>query len=90
MNTKTVSNFREELAETLEIVAYTKRRIAVKRRNKVLAVIVPPEDAELLEQLEDEYDLAEVRRVLRDPAPVSFDEALTRAGLTRDDIRDPD
>lgn len=86
MTTKTISNFREELAETLETVAYTKRRIAVKRRNKILAVIVPPEDAELLEQLEDEYDLAEVRRVLQNPAPVPFDEALSLVGLTKDDI----
>ncbi len=90
MTTKTVSNFREELAETLETVAYTKRRIAVKRRNRVLAVVVPPEDAELLELLEDAYDLAKVLRVLKNPASIPFDEALSRVGLKKDDLRDQD
>lgn len=42
---------REHLADILNRVAYGKERIALTRRGKPLAAIVPIEDVELLEEL---------------------------------------
>ncbi len=55
---------RQEFAEVLNRVSYGHERIVLHRRGKELVAIVPLEDLELLEKLEDEIDLAEARRAL--------------------------
>jgi prevent-host-death family protein len=54
----TVAQAREELAEILNKVAYTKERVTITRRGKRIAVIIPTEVAELLEDLERRIDQA--------------------------------
>ena len=57
----TVSKAREVFAETVNRVAYTKERIMVERRGKAVAAMVPVEDVELLQFLEDHMDLGDAR-----------------------------
>ena len=56
---------RERLAEVLNRAAYGKERVVLTRRGKRLAAIVPIEDVERLEALEDRRDAAEIRERLK-------------------------
>ena len=55
---------RENLAEVLNRVAYAKDRVRITRRGKQIAAVVPIEDLELIERLEDEIDIREARKAL--------------------------
>jgi len=64
MTSLAVTKAREEFAETVSRVAYTKERIMVERHGKAIVAVVPIEDVELLQALEDHIDLAEARAAL--------------------------
>jgi prevent-host-death family protein len=51
-----VSEARESFADLVNRVAYRKERVIVCRRGKRVAAIVPMEQVEFLERVEDEYD----------------------------------
>ena len=57
---------RKELAELINRSAYGKDRFALMRRGKPLAALVPFEDAQLLEELEDRIDFEVARQALRE------------------------
>lgn len=57
---------RENLAEILNRVAYAKDRVRITRRGKEVAAVVPIEDLELIERLEDEIDIREAKKALAD------------------------
>ena len=62
-----ISEVRERLADLGNRVALRGERIVVERRGKDLCAIVPIEDLELLERLEDELDLEAIRTRRREP-----------------------
>lgn len=62
-----VSEAREEFADLVNRAAYGHERVLVSRRGRAVAAIVPIEDVEFLERLEDEQDLASARAALADP-----------------------
>lgn len=66
MKQLSISNARGHLAELVEQVAYGKESVEITRRGKVLAVLVPPEDRELIERLEEELDHRAVEKSLKD------------------------
>ena len=55
---------RDSFSEVINRAAYGKERVVLTRRGKPLVAVVPIEDVELLERLEDEYDSALVRERL--------------------------
>jgi prevent-host-death family protein len=55
----TISEARGNLTDILNKASYGKERIEVVRRNKPIAYIVPIEDVELLEKIEDLIDIAD-------------------------------
>jgi prevent-host-death family protein len=61
-----VSEARKDLSETLNRVRYEGSRVVLHRRGKNIAAIVPVEDLELLEEIEDRIDLVEVKKALRE------------------------
>lgn len=80
-----VSEAREDFAELVNRAAYTGERIRIYRRGRPVAAIVPIEDAEYMERLEDEVDLKAVEEALADPqnaVPIPFEEV--EAELDRD------
>jgi len=81
MTTIASSDFRQQLADLGNRVAYGGERITVTRSGKPLFVIVPYEDAELLEALEDRMDLALARKALKDNDTVSWAKAKKELGL---------
>lgn len=68
MKSISISDARSRLAELVEAVAYDKETVEITRRGKVLAVVVPPEERELLGRLEDETDRERLARSRRDVA----------------------
>ncbi len=75
---------RDEFSDLVNRVAYGKERVVLTRRGKPLAAVVPLEDVELLERLEDRIDLDEARAALaeaRDDGTVSWEEIKAEIGL---------
>jgi prevent-host-death family protein len=66
MKERRISEARESFAETLNRAAYGGERVVLTRHGKRLAAVVPIEDLELLESLEDAVDLEAAREVLAD------------------------
>ena len=58
------SEARENFATILNEVAFGGKRILVHRHGKAVAAVVPIEDVELLEALEDKMDLKAARKAL--------------------------
>jgi antitoxin Phd len=81
MTRLTASAVREDFSETLNRVAYKGERIVLERRGKDVAALVPVEDLELLEKLEDHMDLEAARKALEEPGNVSLEELKTELGI---------
>lgn len=64
MTALTVSKAREEFSAMVNRAAYAKERVMVERHGKAVAAMVPIEDVELLQALEDSMDLADTRAAL--------------------------
>ena len=60
------TNARENLSEVLNRVAYAKDRVRITRRGKAIAAVVPIEDLELIERLEDQIEIREAEKALAD------------------------
>lgn len=61
------SRAREEFAETIDRVRYTGERVMLHKHGKDVVAIVPKEDLELLEALEDQADYRAAVERLKDP-----------------------
>ena len=75
---------RDEFSDLVNRAAYGKERVVLTRRGKALAAVVPLEDVELLERLEDRIDLDAARAALaeaRDDGTVSWEEIKAEIGL---------
>jgi len=86
MKQLSISNARGHLAELVEQVAYEKESVEITRRGKVLAVLVPPEDRELMERLEEEMDHKAVEKARLDVkkhGTVSIDKVIPKPILER-------
>ena len=65
----TASEARENFATILNEVAFGGERILLHRHGKDVAAVVPIEDVELLEALEDKMDLEAARKALAENGP---------------------
>jgi prevent-host-death family protein len=80
----TVGQVRDQFSDTLNQVAYRGDRIIIERRGKDVAAVVPIEDLELLQLLEDRIDLESARTALSEveaEGTVSWDELKEELGL---------
>jgi prevent-host-death family protein len=59
-----VIDARKDLAEILNRAAYGKERVVLTRRGKDVAAIVPIDDLNVLEAIEDHMDLAESKKIM--------------------------
>jgi prevent-host-death family protein len=64
MTSLSVSKARVHFAEVINQAAYRGRRVALKRRGKTVAAIVPAEDLKLLQELEDRLDIEAAEKAL--------------------------
>jgi prevent-host-death family protein len=63
----TVREARASFATVVNEAAFGKERFVVTRNGKKAVAIVPVEDLEVIESIEDKMDLAEVRKRLAKP-----------------------
>src|SRR5262245_25863795 len=64
MSKVAVIDARKDLADILNRAAYGKERVVLTRRGKDVAAIVPMDDLNMLEAIEDHMDLAESKKIL--------------------------
>jgi len=67
MKTIPITKAREHLADLGNRVCLRGERLVVERRGKSLFALVPVEDLELLERLEDKLDLDAIRAAKNEP-----------------------
>jgi prevent-host-death family protein len=76
------SKARDEFAETLNRVAYRGERVVLRRHGKDVAAIVPVEDLQLLEDIEDRMDLEAARKALKEPgSSIPWKKIKAKLGL---------
>ena len=83
MSEHRISEAREEFATIVNKVAFGGERVRLTRHGKAVAAVVPIEDVDFLEELEDEIDVELAREALADPAnqtPISWDEVKRQLG----------
>jgi prevent-host-death family protein len=74
LNKLTASEARQNFSDILSRAEYRGERVIVHRGKKAVAAVVPIEDVELLERLEDEIDVAAARKALKDPRTISWEK----------------
>jgi len=82
MNSLTVTNARAKFSELVDQVAFHGERILLLRNGKEIAAIVPAEEANLLEAMEDKMDLEIAEQRLRDGKPaIPYSKVRAELGL---------
>jgi len=69
----TTSTARQNFSDMVNRAAYARERIILHRRKKPVAAVIPIEDLELLERLEDQMDLKAVRAALKEPGTIPWE-----------------
>lgn len=78
------SDAKEQLSERIDRAAVDKERIILAADGHDLVALVPIEDLEFLEELEDRFDLKEARAVLVEverEGTVPWEQVKARLGL---------
>jgi prevent-host-death family protein len=75
------SQARASFSELTSKVAYGKERVVISRKGKRLVAVVPIEDLELLEALEDKGDLAAARKALKEKGSKPWERFKRERGL---------
>lgn len=80
MNDRTLSEARGDLAQLVERVHHRLERVCITKYGRRVAALVPLEDLELLERLEDHIDIEDARKALSELGE-RVDYAKLRKGL---------
>ncbi|TAK36523.1 MAG: type II toxin-antitoxin system Phd/YefM family antitoxin [Chloroflexota bacterium] len=66
MTSMSTAEARDQFSDVVNRAAYAKERIVLTRRGKPFAAVVPIEDLELIERLEDEVDIRDAEAALKE------------------------
>lgn len=84
-----VTKARENLADIIGKVKYGHKRIKLSSNGKYVGVIIPLEDLELLEALEDKIDIELADQADKGGPYYSLDQILEENGLSREELSKP-
>jgi prevent-host-death family protein len=73
--------FREQLAELVNRVHYGRERVVVTRRGKKLVALVPADDLELIEAIEDRIDVLAAEKALKEKGSIPWEKVKKGLGL---------
>ena len=81
-----IHEVRRNFSDAINRVAYAKERLVLKRRGKGIAAIVPIEDLQLIEAVEDRLDVKLTRKALADARrkgekPIPIEQLKKELGL---------
>jgi prevent-host-death family protein len=76
-----VVKIRSRLADTINRVKYQGERVVLERRGKGVAALISIEDLNMLEKLEDEYDVRAARAALREKGAIPWEQVKKELGL---------
>jgi prevent-host-death family protein len=66
MSAMTTVSAREHFSDVINRTAYGKERIVLSRRGRDLVAIIPLEDLQLIEAIEDQLDLQDAQKALKE------------------------
>jgi prevent-host-death family protein len=84
VETLSTAEARSRFSEVVNRAAYGKERIVLARRGKELVAVIPIEDLELLEYVEEKVDLELARQALaeaHEEGTVPFESLLEELGI---------
>jgi prevent-host-death family protein len=84
-----VTKARENLADILGEVRYAHKRIKLTSNGKGVGAIIPLEDLELLEAIEDKIDIELADKANKDGPFYTLDQVLEENGLSREELSKP-
>ena len=76
-----IADIRNNLADAINRVVYTKERIILERRGKKVAALIPVEDLEFLEELEDQADIRAAKKALKEKGGITLEELKKKYGI---------
>lgn len=72
---------RENFADIVNRVEYRGERVVLRRHNRDVAAIIPIEDLELLQRMEDRMDIKDALKALKEPRGKTSKQLKTELGL---------
>ena len=66
MTNVSAAKIRNDFSDIVNRVAFGKERVIINRRGKNIVAMIPVEDLELLQSLEDKIDLSDARQSLKE------------------------
>jgi prevent-host-death family protein len=81
MTTVSATEIRAHLSDMLSKVARKGSRVVVTRGGKKSAALVPMDDLEFLELLEDRLDIEDAKKALKEPGSVPWEKVKADLGL---------
>ena len=81
MTTLSMTDARQEFTALANKVMFGGKRICISKNNKPAFALVPVEDLQILEALEDEIDLNEALKALKEPGSIGLKAFKKKLGL---------
>jgi prevent-host-death family protein len=72
---------REQLSELVNRVHYGRERVVVTRRGKRLIALVPVDDLEFIEAIEDRIDMQAAKKGLKEKGSIPWTKVKKQLGL---------
>lgn len=81
MTIRSMTDARQDFTALANQVMFNRERVCISKNNKPVFALVPIEDLQALEALEDRIDLDEALKALKEPGSVSLKAFKKKLGL---------
>ena len=81
MTRVSMTKARQDFTDIANRVMFGSERICIEKNNKPAVAVVPIEDLEMIEALEDKIDVAEALKALKEPGFISLKALKKKLGI---------